>query len=240
MTRIISTAQAASIASQWGSYMNDGDPGAIFYTFPDKGRPDWSAEDRDRMINQIDLRLDDMGAHPDFIETDDQRDLWNLRAWVIAQYGEPGEPVTDAAWGTLDDFTSGYVETAIWLLDDEVVSKAGGIGHDDIPKDTLNDMAAECRAFQAANRADLDILYAGTADGQPYTAERAGHDLWLTRNGHGSGYWDRDFRGNAAAAAAVDRISKAARALGETELDVEFPDLEDEDPENEDDAEPLL
>lgn len=24
-----------------------------------------------------------------------------------------------------------------------------------------------------------------------FTYEQAGHDLWLTRNGHGSGFWDR-------------------------------------------------
>ena len=238
MTRIISTAQAASIASQWGSYMNDGDPDAIFYSFPGKGRPDWSAEDRDRIITRIDLRLDGLGAHPDFIETDDQRDLWNLRAWVIAQYGEPGTPVHDPAWDALDEFTRGYVEAAIWLLDEDVVRKAGGISHVDIPEETLKDMAADCRNFQAANQADLDILCAATANGSPYTAARAGHDLWLTRNGHGAGYWDRDFRGNEAAAAAADRLSDAARALGETELDVEFPDFE-EDPED-DGAEPSL
>lgn len=25
-----------------------------------------------------------------------------------------------------------------------------------------------------------------------YDAERFGHDFWLTRNGHGTGFWDRD------------------------------------------------
>lgn len=25
-----------------------------------------------------------------------------------------------------------------------------------------------------------------------YDAARLGHDLWLTRNGHGAGFWDRD------------------------------------------------
>lgn len=24
--------------------------------------------------------------------------------------------------------------------------------------------------------------------------EQIGHDLWLTRNGHGTGFWDRDFK----------------------------------------------
>lgn len=25
-----------------------------------------------------------------------------------------------------------------------------------------------------------------------WSAEQAGHDLWLTRCGHGAGFWDRD------------------------------------------------
>ena len=44
--------------------------------------------------------------------------------------------------------------------------------------------------------------------------ECAGHDLWLTRQGHGSGFWDRDaaFYGSAEIRDAMDA---AARALGE-------------------------
>ena len=26
-----------------------------------------------------------------------------------------------------------------------------------------------------------------------WTMEQLGHDFWLTRNGHGTGFWDRDF-----------------------------------------------
>lgn len=31
------------------------------------------------------------------------------------------------------------------------------------------------------------------ADGVGYATERLAHDLWLTRNGHGAGFWDRRF-----------------------------------------------
>jgi hypothetical protein len=30
-------------------------------------------------------------------------------------------------------------------------------------------------------------------DGGPYTIEKAATDFWLTRNGHGAGFWDRSF-----------------------------------------------
>jgi hypothetical protein len=32
------------------------------------------------------------------------------------------------------------------------------------------------------------------ADEYGYTMEQAGHDLWLTRNGHGAGFWDRGLK----------------------------------------------
>lgn len=44
-----------------------------------------------------------------------------------------------------------------------------------------------------------------------------GHDLWLTRNGHGAGYWDRKHVGEAEDAA-LDRLTDAAHAEGEERL----------------------
>ena len=43
-------------------------------------------------------------------------------------------------------------------------------------------------------------------------AEQAGHDLWLTRNGHGTGFWDRpEIWGEENA----DTLSRCAKCLGE-------------------------
>jgi len=45
--------------------------------------------------------------------------------------------------------------------------------------------------------ARLDCLWF-VRNAYPYlgdvTPEQAGHNLWLSRNGHGTGFWDRDFR----------------------------------------------
>lgn len=43
---------------------------------------------------------------------------------------------------------------------------------------------AACLNFENAC-ATLEI------DLREYPAEQVGHDLWLTRNGHGAGFWDR-------------------------------------------------
>ena len=41
------------------------------------------------------------------------------------------------------------------------------------------------------------------------TPEQIGHDLWLTRNGHGSGFWDRGL------GAQGDSLTAICEALGE-------------------------
>ena len=93
----------------------------------------------------------------------------------------------------LDDFTRAYIEAALWSTNDDATHRGGepidgNYGIDDIDPDTLAKMADDCRRFQEENAADL-ALY----DHPQWTAaELGGHDFWLTRNGHGCGFWDRN------------------------------------------------
>lgn len=74
---------------------------------------------------------------------------------------------------------------------------------------------ADCAAFQRDHAADLAICYTGAhSNGNDYDESSAGHDLWLTRNGHGAGFWDR-FSADAPQADAAERLSEACRALRE-------------------------
>jgi len=110
----------------------------------------------------------------------------------------------------LDDFTCAYLECALWSSTDES-TPAGGEPLDDnysiydIDTDTLTKMAEDCARFQAENATDLALWTA---------AELGGHDLWLTRNGHGCGFWDRD----SLSADAGKRLTEAAHKLGEFNL----------------------
>lgn len=56
----------------------------------------------------------------------------------------------------------------------------------------------------------FDLL---TALGVPFSPEQIGHDFILTANGHGAGFWDRDYRPRPKAA--LDAISDAVRPYGE-------------------------
>lgn len=63
----------------------------------------------------------------------------------------------------------------------------GDFGFADMAPRTVAEAIADCAAFQA-EAAELLALAADNG----YDDTNAGHDLWLTRNGHGAGFWDRD------------------------------------------------
>jgi hypothetical protein len=66
---------------------------------------------------------------------------------------------------------------------------------------------ADCRRLQ-----DTQVAELGTAYTTGYTPRQAGIDYWLTRNGHGAGFWDRDL-GDVG-----DRLTAAAEADGMVDL----------------------
>lgn len=79
-----------------------------------------------------------------------------------------------------------YLATAAWAENDEE-----GNPFDDQPVEWSDDAIAEaqtvCAAFLLAWAERLQPIsyYRSTSD--------VGHDLWLTRNRHGAGFWDGDY-----------------------------------------------
>lgn len=86
-------------------------------------------------------------------------------------------------WSRLDEFTRGYIATAMWTLTDEDGNSLDYLGLHDVHDDTITAAIEDCEAFQSDNRRILS----------KYDAFRAGHDFWLTRNRHGAGFWDGDY-----------------------------------------------
>lgn len=117
----------------------------------------------------------------------------------------PDTPITQTG---LSDFARAYVEAALWLMseDDE-----GSKTVDDLDRGTLYAMAKDADRFALCNRALIDL--AGLAD------SRAGFCFWLSRNGHGSGYFDEaDSRAPVEVVNACDRLQEAARKAGGRDL----------------------
>lgn len=101
----------------------------------------------------------------------------------------------------LDPFTRRYMETALFYgFEDYRVEDIGAV--------TRKAMMRDCERFQRENAALLKRAYAAP----DYSPGRAGYDFWLTRNGDGTGFWDRDL-GEVGKA-----LTKAAEKYGSASL----------------------
>lgn len=110
---------------------------------------------------------------------------------------------------SFDAFTRSYLETALWSSNDESNEQGGdpmdkNYGLHDMSAQFLTRSEEECAAFKAENAADLDQM----------EDVRAGHNFWLSRNGHGTGFFDED----TIPEDAQDRLQDAAKAYGEVNL----------------------
>lgn len=104
----------------------------------------------------------------------------------------------------IDIMVRAYLECALWSSNDES-DESGGVPFDQnhglssIDSESLATARKECEEFAQANAADLVEV----------VPTRAGHDFWLTRNGHGTGFWDRGL------GEVGERLAEAARRSGE-------------------------
>lgn len=96
----------------------------------------------------------------------------------------------------MQDFLQAYVECAAWSsMDDEgkPLDQTDAV----FAPETLATFQADCQKFLEEN----DVSENGES--------QAGHDFWLTRNGHGCGFWDGDWP------ITGDTLSAASKAYGE-------------------------
>ena len=109
------------------------------------------------------------------------------------------------AWDEEDfeGFVRGYSECAVWASLD-LSTGENFEGDPDLAEEAIEEFRKDCRDFVDANLPDLVA-----SDLDP---SLAGHDFWLTRNHHGSGFWDEGLGdvGN--------RLTNAAHAYGEQNL----------------------
>ena len=140
--------------------------------------------------------------------------MGQLIEWAFAHGG--GEPIfsRDAAVvpfvqrRKLDEFTRGFIEAALSMVPDDE-GKAHNKSYDiaDIVPSTLREMVDDCKDFQESNVADLEeYRERGRSDTD------AGYDFFLTRNGHGAGFWAPRL------GALGERLTKAAKVYGSFDL----------------------
>lgn len=115
----------------------------------------------------------------------------------------------------LDRFVDAYIECALWSSThcneegDDCVTLDETEG--DLSDQARAAMETDCRDFLASDRVLELVLLAMDADPK-FTISSAGHDFWLTRVGHGAGFWDRGLGWIG------DGLTKAAKSAGSRDL----------------------
>ena len=115
----------------------------------------------------------------------------------------------------IKDFTLGYIECALWSArgEDGEPLDSNQDGADALAPETLARIEQDCAAFVAANKSDLAKYTERWPLSQYHSAsECAGHDFWLTRVGHGAGFWDRGF------GELGERLTDSSEKFGELNL----------------------
>jgi hypothetical protein len=101
------------------------------------------------------------------------------------------------------DFLTAYVEALFFTevtpdSDESMQDK----DVDDVSFALARQLIHDCAVFEAAHDREIDSDY-----------KSAGHDFWLTRNGHGAGFWDGDWPEEEG-----ERMTATSKAFGECEI----------------------
>lgn len=107
------------------------------------------------------------------------------------------------------DFLSAYIECALWSsIDDNDEPLDRNFSRDSLTGEALLKMIQDCRAFR--EQAGITILR---------DMWRAGHDFWLSRNGHGAGFFDGHWGEYS------NKLQELAKSFGECNLIVNGEEL---------------
>lgn len=103
---------------------------------------------------------------------------------------------------SLDLFTRAYIGAALATShDDEDNDLDSSYDIEDIAPESLQAMVNDCQKFQKENAAALE----------EHDESHGGTDFWLTRNGHGAGFWDGEWTEG-------DKLTFAAKQFGEVDI----------------------
>lgn len=112
----------------------------------------------------------------------------------------------------LNTVVAGYLRAALWTgsREDETPYDDAGFEVDNIDPVSQEQAREDCDKF--CREHETDLLASGMSESS------IGHNLWLTRCGHGTGFWDRDL------GAVGDRLTEGCERIGDATL------LDDGDP----------
>lgn len=100
----------------------------------------------------------------------------------------------------IDTFYRAYLECAAWADAPEGQTQL------DFTKAAIEEAKTDCVAFVDKFRILIE-----------HDPEQAGHDFWLSRNGHGTGFWDREEIWGEKVA---QYLNEASKAFGQKHIEV--------------------
>ncbi len=109
----------------------------------------------------------------------------SVQRWLDERFVPAGNPYIKA----LDTMAYGYVVALLWSTNDESDPETGGDPLDETfsPEDMTDEFWLRVRQDVLAF-AQAETFHIWRVD-----PNLAGHDLWLTRAGHGAGFWNGDW-----------------------------------------------
>lgn len=109
----------------------------------------------------------------------------------------------------IGSFTHAYMTALLWSSTNEASTPLDR-DHDssDFAPEARESIERDCKAFYDAHAETWDNQY--VYQSQYSEDDLAGHDFWLTRAGHGAGFWDGDW-----CEPAASTLTAAAKAFGE-------------------------
>ena len=108
-------------------------------------------------------------------------------------------------WSPTTKIIEGYIE-AMFFTEGGPDGEIKDAGVSDMAPETMQKVKNDVNAFYNKAQTLLDKVP------EHYTDAHVGHDFWLTRNGHGAGFWDRDL------GELGDKLTELSKQFGESNL----------------------
>ena len=111
----------------------------------------------------------------------------------------------------VSEFTDAYIEAMLWSTTDDPndIDKENlddSYGKEDIAPEFMKAIKSDCEKFVKENYKFIKRDIGG-----------AGHDFWLTRAGHGAGFWDGDWKEEIDGKNAGDHLTEMSKAYKEVD-----------------------
>lgn len=109
-----------------------------------------------------------------------------------------------------DKLLEQYLTTALWSS----TCDTGDFAGDQSFLDENYDLDDISQSLKDSSKADLIAFLESTnelLEDNDFNREYVGHDFWLTRNGHGTGFWDRDYKHG-------DKLTELSKPFGTVDL----------------------